>query len=204
MAYFQIKDRFTSAVLFEGQFDTMRLCVVAAVNGDANLIGANLSGANLSGANLIGANLRVANLRVADLRGADLCRADLGGADLRGADLRGADLRGADLRVADLCGAYLLGANLHGADMRGAYLLGAELTGAPLRRAQREDGYEFYLWPTTDGYRVQAGCRWFTFDEAWAHWCGPAAERLNTPLGDESHDILVMFSLALDRVERSS
>lgn len=98
---------------------------------------------------------------------------------------------------ANLRGAYLSGANLSDAN-----LSGAKLVGAPLRRALRADGYEFYLWPTANGWRVQAGCRFFTYEEAWAHWCGPNAERLNTPLGDETQDILVMFSLALDREER--
>lgn len=146
MPHFQINNRWTGAVLFKGDFATMRLCVEAARN----------SGANLSGANL------------------------------RGANLRGADLRGADLR---------------GANLSGAYLRDAKLLGAPVRRAIRSDNYEFYLWPTETGWRVQAGCRFFTFDEAWVHWCGPSAQRLNTPLGDESHDILVMFSLAIDRAE---
>ena len=173
---YTINNRWTGAVLFEGDFATMRLCVEAARNGGADLSGANLRGADLSGANLSGAYLSDANLS---------------GANLRGADLSGAYLRGADLR----------GADLSGANLSGAYLSGVKLLGAPVRRALRTDNYEFYLWPTEFGWRVQAGCRFFAFDEAWAHWCGPNAKRLNTPLGDESHDILVMFSLAIDRAE---
>ena len=173
MPHFQIRSRWTGTVLFEGDFATMRLCVEAARNGAASYLrGADLRGANLSGADLRGANLS--------------------GADLRGANMSGANLRGADLR----------GANLSSADLRGAIIRDdVTLNRAPLRRATRADGYEFYLLDTSVGWRVQAGCRFFTFDEAWAHWCGPNAERLDTPLGDESHDILVMFSLALDREE---
>ena len=187
MSIIQIKHRWTSAVLFEGDFDTMKVCVEVAREKNADLGGANLRGANLRGAYLRGANLG----------GADLRGANLGGADLRGANLRGANLGGADLR-----GAYLGRAGLRGAYLGRAKFKGEiRLTARPLRRAVRDDGYEFYLWPTSAGFFVQAGCRWFTFDEAWAHWCGPNADRLNTPLGDESQDILVMFSLALDRVE---
>ena len=83
------------------------------------------------------------------------------------ADLRGADLRGADLHGADLHGAYLHGADLTGADLRGAYLtntVGYHCLGWDKR------GYHFrgVLW--SDGWRVSAGCRWFTVAEAVEHW----------------------------------
>jgi hypothetical protein len=86
---FEIKNRFTAAVIFECDAENMRLAVEMAVSS-----GANLRGADLGGADLRGANLRGANLRGADLGGADLGGADLGGADLGGADLRDAYLRG--------------------------------------------------------------------------------------------------------------
>ena len=54
MALFEIKNRFSGAVLFRLETESMRLCVEAAVKGGANLDGANLFGANLSGANLDG------------------------------------------------------------------------------------------------------------------------------------------------------
>ena len=78
----QIKNRFTDAVIFEGDYPTIANCVKAAYAG--------------------GADLRSADLRSADLSGADLSGADLRSADLRSADLRSADLRSADLRSADL------------------------------------------------------------------------------------------------------
>jgi hypothetical protein len=163
MPQFQIKSRWTSAVLFEGAFDTMRLCVEASVK---------------AGAYLGGAHLRDADLRDANLSGADLSGANLGGANLRGANLDGANLRDANLRDADLRGANLRG--------------GCVATGVPARSATRRDGYEFFLWPTNKGWRIGAGCRWFTPDEAWRHW---EATRAGTDLGDETFDILTMFEL---------
>ena len=98
----EIKHRFTGKVLFDGEFATLALAVVAAVAAGADLIGADLIGANLRGANLSGANLSGANLSGADLRGANLSGANLSGANLRGANLRGANLSDADLSGADL------------------------------------------------------------------------------------------------------
>ena len=80
----QIKNRFTGAVIFEGEFALVKLAVEFAVGKKIDLHGANLRGADLRGANLGGAYLR----------DADLGGADLGGADLRGAYLGGANLRG--------------------------------------------------------------------------------------------------------------
>jgi uncharacterized protein YjbI with pentapeptide repeats len=106
----QIKNRFTDAVIYEGEFASIRLCVEAAVRSGANLSGANLYGANLSGAYLSGA----------DLYGANLSRANLSRANLSGANLSGANLSGADLSRANLSGANLSGANLSGANLYGA------------------------------------------------------------------------------------
>ena len=116
----QIKHRFISAVLWEGECENIREELTAALKSGANLREANLRGADLRGADLRGANLRGANLRSADLRSANLREADLIGADLRGANLRGADLRSADLREANLIGADLSSANLRSADLRSA------------------------------------------------------------------------------------
>jgi hypothetical protein len=151
---FEIKSRYTGAVLFELECGSMRLCIEAAVKSGAdlsradlsgaNLYGANLSGANLSradlyGADLYGANLSGANLSGADLSGADLSRADLSGANLYGANLYGANLSGADLSGANLSGANLSRANLSGADLYGADLYGADLYGADLYGAKNAD-----------------------------------------------------------------
>ena len=133
----EIVHRYTKAVLYKSEADTLKNAAVEAVGkntdlggaylGGAYLRGAYLRGADLSGAYLSGAYLRGADLRGADLRGADLRGAYLSGAYLRGAYLRGAYLRGADLSGADLRGADLRGADLGGADLGGAYLRGAKI-----------------------------------------------------------------------------
>jgi len=97
---------------------------------------------NLRGACLSGACLSEANLRGADLYGTDLSRADLSRADLRGADLYGADLSRANLSWA----------------------------GGALSLGQDPRGYWFTAIEHADGWRILAGCRWFTVPEAVAHW----------------------------------
>jgi len=73
---YQIKHRYTNAVLFECELTEQESGIAArhalekAVAANANLSDANLSGAYLSYANLSGANLRGANLSGAYLRGA--------------------------------------------------------------------------------------------------------------------------------------
>ena len=52
----EIKHRFNGAVLFEGDFESLKLAVVAAVKGGADLGGANLGDAYLGGADLGGAS----------------------------------------------------------------------------------------------------------------------------------------------------
>jgi hypothetical protein len=68
---YEIKHRYTGAVMFALECESLKLCVEAAVSAKANLRGADLYGANLRGA---------------DLRGADLSGADLidAGQDRRG------------------------------------------------------------------------------------------------------------------------
>jgi hypothetical protein len=73
----QIFHRWSGAVLWEGEADTIKDAIHAALKSGADLSRANLSGANLSGANLSGANLSRANLSGADLSGANLSGADL-------------------------------------------------------------------------------------------------------------------------------
>ncbi len=71
---YEIKHRYTGAVLYAGGGEALRDVVVAAVRRDADLRGADLRGAYL----------RDADLRGADLRGADLIGAYLSGAKLVG------------------------------------------------------------------------------------------------------------------------
>jgi len=144
MALIEIKHRFTGAVLFALETESLKLCLQAAVKSRAYLYGAYLRGADLSGADLYGADLSGADLSGANLYGANLSGANLSGANLRGADLYGANLSGANLYGANLSGANLRGANLrganlYGADLRGAYLRGADLSGANLSGAQNSE-----------------------------------------------------------------
>ena len=99
---FDIKNRFTDAVMFSCELDAevsgmeyhfqIGYAVKRAVDARANLSGANLSDANLSGANLSGANLSDANLSHAYLFGANLSHAYLCGANVSGANLSHANL----------------------------------------------------------------------------------------------------------------
>src|SRR5574343_419189 len=83
-------------------------------------------------------------------------------------------LSGADLRDANLSGANLRGANLYGADLRDADLYGADLrlTKGIVDAGQDLRGYRFIgRLPHEDKpLMIAAGCRWFTLDEAKAHW----------------------------------
>ena len=125
------------------------------------------------------------------MNGANLREADLYGANLRGVNLREADLREADLYGADLYGANLRGANLREADLRGAdnIIIGP----------QRSDGYLFFLVKNDKEWRLIAGCRNFTMNEAQDHW---QATRARTALGDETFAILDYLKARLAQVEK--
>ena len=132
---FQIKHRYTGAVLFELKCGSFLLCVEAAVRSRAYLAGANLARANLAGANLAGAYIARADLAGANLAGANLAGAYIADANLAGAYIADANLAGAYIARADLAGANLAGANLAGANLAGAYIAGANLAGAYIARA---------------------------------------------------------------------
>jgi len=72
----RILNRFTDAVIWEGEAETVKDAIHAAMKSRANLSRANLSGADLSWANLSGADLSRANLWRADLSRADLSGAN--------------------------------------------------------------------------------------------------------------------------------
>jgi len=73
---YQIKN-INGDVLFEGKYESFRLCVQDAIDKSISL--------------------KYANLQYADLQGVDFWNSDLRGVDLRGANLRNVDLRGANL-----------------------------------------------------------------------------------------------------------
>jgi len=64
-----------------------------------------------------------------------------------------------------------------------AWVSGEARVASPISCATRSDGYIFTIVATPQGARIIAGCRYFSFAEARAHWTGT---RGGTPLGDES------------------
>ena len=74
---YEIKHRFTGAVLFSLDCESLKICVEAAVSQKVSLRDSNLRGSDLSGS---------------DLSGSDLIYSDLSGSDLRGSNLRGSNL----------------------------------------------------------------------------------------------------------------
>lgn len=81
----QILNRWTNAVLWGGEAETVKDALMQAFASGADLTDADLRGAVLTGADLRGADLRGADLTCADLTCADLTDAVLTDADLRGA-----------------------------------------------------------------------------------------------------------------------
>lgn len=189
---FQIKKYCTETILFEGNFKSLRACVEAAVKARASLSWANFSGADLSGADLSWASLSWADFSGANLSGANISWASLSWANFSWANLSGADVSGANLSWANLSWA-----NLSGAKWRE----GVTLKQSPVKECTRSDGYLFRLLDCDVGWRVSAGCRFFTLDEAWKHW--GHGQRADTRLGEESEDILILFEHHIQRLENN-
>jgi hypothetical protein len=161
---------FTGANLFRANLsgaNLFRATLSGATLSGANLFRATLSGANLSSANLSSANLSWANLSWANLSSANLSWANLSWANLSSANLSSANLSGANLSGANLSSANLSGANLSGANLSGANLYGQRIIDAGLR----SDGWRFLLTGfAEEGWRIKAGCRNFTIEDARKHW----------------------------------
>jgi hypothetical protein len=154
----------SGAIIYSGEFESIRHAIEQAVVDKADLHGANLYEANLHGANLReadlhGANLREADLREADLREADLREANLRGANLHGANLCRANLRGANLREADLYGADLRRANLYGANLDSKYCY---LSISPIGS---ENGQLWTMRDERDVLKINRGCFYGTLPE---------------------------------------
>ncbi len=161
---FEIKHRFSGAVLFALETESLKLCVEAAVK----------AGSDLSGS---------------DLRGSDLRGSDLRGSDLRGSDLRGSDLSGSNLSGSNLSGSNLSGSNLSGSDLSGSDLSGSDgktiktIGERPLLSLGPLGSRADYLqaWLTDAGIYVRAGCFWDTLAKFKAavketHGDGPHAQ----------------------------
>ena len=181
MTTFQIKSRFTGAVIFEAE-------IAAECDGNSYgfRLGLAVKAAHLSGADLRGADLSGADLSGAVLSGAHLSDAYLRGADLRGAGLSGAVLRGAVLSGAHLSGAHLSYAHLSGADLRGADLRGTKIIRV-IARVCRLDGYEFIAFDTDKGVIIRAGCRTMSPADYRAH---VSSEYPNTDKAEETLAII--------------
>lgn len=122
MRNFRVKSWVDGGLLFEGEFESLRHAVEAAVKQQldlsfANLWGAEFADAALAGAKLSEANFAGANLERANLEGANLSKANLAGANLIRANLRNANLENANLGAAIVRHTDFWGANTTGIDM---------------------------------------------------------------------------------------
>ncbi len=187
---FEIKNRFTEAVIFTAELEArferepysiqlgaaVKLAIKAgAYLADADLADADLADADLAGAYLADAYLADADLADADLAGAYLAGAYLAGADLARAYLAHADLAGAYLAHANLAGAYLAHANLAHANLADANLAHANLAGAYLAHAKIRNNITITQAPicisgltwfvTIWDRHMQIGCEFHSHDD---------------------------------------
>jgi hypothetical protein len=142
-------------LIFEGDFETFREAVEAAVRRGISLKNADLSNANLSHTNLVcvdfsHADLSNAKLWNANLVGANLVGAKLSHAEPWGANLSNANLEDADLSHVDISHADLSDANLVGA--KGIYLFNKPM------------GRTCYAVAHEKCFMIKAGCFWGTLD----------------------------------------
>lgn len=144
-----------------------------------------------------------------DFKFANLFHADLSGARLSGADLSWSKLFDSDLSEADLSKSRLFGADLSHADLSEANLSWAKLEGAnlddneylidlgiELDRAYRR---VIFTGHTNGEPRIMAGCRYFTFAEARAHWGSP-----DYPYRERGDEYLALIDIAEKMMEAKS
>jgi hypothetical protein len=117
----QIKNHRTGAVIFEGDFFSLRRCAEQAVCDGICLDFADLTRANLVNASLDEAQLRHARLGGANLMGANLSEAELDGADFTNAGLQNACLCLAGLRRCRFDGALFGATDIAGARLDRAF-----------------------------------------------------------------------------------
>jgi len=89
---------------------------------------------------------------------------------------------GAAIELAVKNGADLCDANLRGADLYGATLCDADLRDAKgvLRLPVSDLSYDWLAICHRTHWMIHAGCRWFTIEEARAHWLSPDYSRSKT------------------------
>ena len=88
------------------------------------------------------------------------------------------------------------------ADLRGAYLLGAYLHGVTgVLCVGPCDSWLMYAVQHDDGPRIQAGCHWFTVDEARKYWAPENHSRWTRPDAEHGERMLAGLDalLALSR-----
>jgi hypothetical protein len=129
--------------------------------------GMDLSGGNFVGADLSGRQLHGGNFANSDFTNADLSEADLSGANFTGCKFVGAVMDGAQMSEAVF----------NDADMTGAFLRDAEVEGAVFTNCiglfdagTDPRGYRFVGIKHAAGWRIKAGCRWFSEHHAIMHW----------------------------------
>ena len=173
MKIHQIKNRYTGAVIFETEAESLKEAVEMAIASYSNLSGSNLRGSDLRGSNLRGSDLRGSNLSGSDLRGSNLRYSNLSGSNLRGSDLSGSNLSGSDLRGSNLSYSDLRYSDLRGSNLRGSDLSGSKgvisITGLP---------YHVIIWKD----QVQAGCKIHTA----AEWRKFTARQIAAMDGDKA------------------
>jgi len=192
----QIKHKITNKVLFEGNYDSIKSLVEAAVKAGVGLICADLNGADLSDAKLRGAHLWRANLGGANLSGADLRDANLSNANLIYVDLRCTDLSCANLERVKLSKAKLWGAdfshanlryaNMSGTNMRDTELKGTDLTGVNLRGAigNKSEVGGMRLEPFNVTFTkdfIQIDCEGHSIEE-WKNFSDEEIDKMNSRL----------------------
>ena len=112
-----------------------------------------------------------------DLTGSMLMSLDMTGSDFEGcnfnnAEFRQCDLTGSELSNTDLEGAMLANCTLYNIMLDGAALADTKFFACPgFRDGGIDDrGYRFVAVKHDAGWMVQAGCRWFTAEQALEHW----------------------------------
>jgi hypothetical protein len=141
-----------------------------ALAAHADFLAGESGGEKLS---LVGCDLRSSDLRWSDLRWSNLRGSDLRYSDLRGSDFSDSDLRGSNFSGSDFSGSDFRGSNLRNSDFSGSDLRWSDFRGAKgmlLLPVQDMRGYSFcHAIETDSGWRIRAGCRDFSIDEAKAH-----------------------------------
>ena len=189
---FEIKSRWTGAVIFTAEIDCddgashgiqLGLAVKVAVKAGAYLTRADLASANLASADLADAYMARANLARADLTDANLAGANLASAYMADANLAGTDLTRADLAGADLTRADLASANLNGISGLNDWIKCIQIEDWPITYTDEDmqigcQRHPIALWETFSDAEIRAmdGRKALAFWSKWKAWIFQAIE----------------------------